>query len=62
MEAVNRFFGGRLNREAMLAALRGYFHRRDLQSQDHLAEDGAFAAERAAVRALWRRLVIEENP
>ncbi len=43
-------------KDSLLAAeraYRGWLHRRALQQEDALAEDGLFAAERAAVSAQW---------
>jgi glutamate-ammonia-ligase adenylyltransferase len=40
-------------------AYRGWLHRRALQQQDALAEDGQFVEERTAVAALWNRYLGE---
>lgn len=41
-------------------AYRGWLHRRALQQADGLADQADFAAERAAVAARWRQLVLGE--
>ncbi|MBA4284415.1 MAG: bifunctional [glutamate--ammonia ligase]-adenylyl-L-tyrosine phosphorylase/[glutamate--ammonia-ligase] adenylyltransferase [Xanthomonadaceae bacterium] len=41
-------------------AYRGWLHRRALQQADGLADQADFAAERAAVAALWQELVLGE--
>ncbi|HUS24008.1 MAG TPA: bifunctional [glutamate--ammonia ligase]-adenylyl-L-tyrosine phosphorylase/[glutamate--ammonia-ligase] adenylyltransferase [Candidatus Binatia bacterium] len=40
---------------AVYRAYRGWLHARDLQRQDHLAEDARFLEERRAVGESWRR-------
>jgi glutamate-ammonia-ligase adenylyltransferase len=36
-------------------AYRAWFHARDLQQADDLAEDASFRAERSAIRSLWQK-------
>lgn len=51
-------------KEALLAAdraYRGWLHRRALQTQDALAEDGEFQEQRAAVAALWNSIMMRET-
>jgi glutamate-ammonia-ligase adenylyltransferase len=39
-------------------AYRAWFHARDLQQADHLAEDAAFRDERAVIRSLWQKYLL----
>lgn len=51
-------------KDALLDATRkyrGWLHRRALQQADGLADQADFAAERAAVSALWQQLVLGES-
>ena len=40
---------------AIYDAYRAWFHARDLQQADHLAEDASFQAERAYIQGLWQK-------
>jgi [glutamine synthetase] adenylyltransferase / [glutamine synthetase]-adenylyl-L-tyrosine phosphorylase len=58
LAAAGLILGGQ--KEALLAAdraYRGWLHRRALQTQDALAEDGEFLEQRAAVAALWNSIM-----
>ncbi|HZP11148.1 MAG TPA: bifunctional [glutamate--ammonia ligase]-adenylyl-L-tyrosine phosphorylase/[glutamate--ammonia-ligase] adenylyltransferase [Nevskiaceae bacterium] len=40
-------------------AYRAWFHARDLQQADDLAEDASFRAERSAIQSLWQKHLLE---
>ena len=40
-------------------AYRAWFHARDLQQADHLAEDGLFRTERSDIQALWQKYLLD---
>jgi len=42
-----------------LHAYRGWFHARDLQQADHLAEDELFRPERSDIKALWQKYLLD---